>query len=39
MVEEGDAQTVFQRPRHPYTRALLKAALDLAPNEAGALAS
>ena len=30
VVEEGDAQTLFRHPQHPYTRALLKAAIDLA---------
>jgi microcin C transport system ATP-binding protein len=29
-VEEGDAETVTDRPSHPYTRALMRAAFDLA---------
>lgn len=29
VVEQGDAETVFARPAHPYTQALLRAAFDL----------
>jgi microcin C transport system ATP-binding protein len=29
VVEEGSAEEIFERPQHPYTRALLAAALDL----------
>jgi microcin C transport system ATP-binding protein len=29
VVEEGPAQQVFARPQHPYTQALLAAALNL----------
>ncbi len=29
-VEEGDAETLTSRPVHPYTRALMRAAFDLA---------
>lgn len=38
VAQEGDAQIVFRRPRHPYTQALLKAALDLSADESGAVA-
>jgi len=31
IVEMGDAQTVFNAPKHPYTKALLKSVLSLTP--------
>ena len=39
-VEAGPAEEIFERPRHPYTRALLRAAFDIAltPEEIAALA-
>ncbi|KAB7628378.1 ABC transporter ATP-binding protein [Alkalilimnicola sp. S0819] len=33
VVEAGDAEQVFERPREPYTQALLAAALDMKPPE------
>jgi microcin C transport system ATP-binding protein len=29
VVEQGDAADIFERPRHPYTRALMAAAFDI----------
>ena len=37
VVEAGDAQTLFDEPRELYTRALLKAATELAVDEAAAV--
>ncbi|MBN9445887.1 MAG: microcin ABC transporter ATP-binding protein [Methylobacterium sp. SCN 67-24] len=37
VVEEGPAEEVFARPREPYTRALLAAALNLEPAETAAV--
>jgi len=31
VVEQGDAETLFTRPQHPYTQALMEAAFALAP--------
>jgi microcin C transport system ATP-binding protein len=39
VVEQGAADVVFARPQHPYTRALLEAALHLEPDTTGAVAS
>jgi microcin C transport system ATP-binding protein len=36
VVEQGEAETLFQAPREPYTRALLKAALDVVIEEPAA---
>ncbi|GBD42456.1 Oligopeptide transport ATP-binding protein OppF [bacterium HR39] len=40
VVEAGPAEEIFERPRHPYTRALLRAAFDieLTPEEIAGLA-
>ena len=35
MVEQGPAEALFADPQHPYTRALLAAALDLEADESG----
>jgi len=29
VVEQGEADTIFDNPEHPYTRALMSAAFDL----------
>ena len=29
VVEHGPAQEIFERPQHPYTRALMAAAFDI----------
>jgi microcin C transport system ATP-binding protein len=34
VVEQGTTVEIFERPRHPYTRALMAAAFDIAPVEA-----
>jgi microcin C transport system ATP-binding protein len=38
ILEAGPAQELFQRPRHPYTRALMAAAFDLEVVEGAATA-
>ena len=38
VVEQGPADTIFARPQHPYTRALMEAAFDLEPDKTGAVA-
>ena len=38
VVEEGPAEAIFERPSHPYTKALLAAALNLGPDGRGAVA-
>jgi len=37
-VEQGAADTIFDNPEHPYTRALMSAAFDLAVTDANAVA-
>jgi microcin C transport system ATP-binding protein len=39
VVEDGEADQVFEAPRHPYTKALLAAALDLETVEPGLVRS
>ncbi len=34
VVEAGDADSLFERPQHPYTQSLLKAAIDIVVEEA-----
>ena len=38
VVEHGPAEAIFARPREPYTRALIAAAIDLKADETGAVA-
>jgi microcin C transport system ATP-binding protein len=37
VVEEGDADAIFERPAHPYTQALMAAAFSLEADESGAV--
>jgi microcin C transport system ATP-binding protein len=39
VVEEGPARQIFERPREPYTKALLAAAFDLTVESRGAMAT
>jgi microcin C transport system ATP-binding protein len=38
VVEQGHADTIFSNPTHPYTRALMSAAFDLAVSDESAIA-
>ncbi|WGF89848.1 ABC transporter ATP-binding protein [Marinivivus vitaminiproducens] len=38
VVEQGPAEAIFERPEHPYTQALMAAALDIQAVETGAVA-
>ena len=39
VVEQGDAESIFENPREPYTQALLAAALNLEADETGAVST
>ncbi|MBM3581235.1 MAG: microcin ABC transporter ATP-binding protein, partial [Alphaproteobacteria bacterium] len=39
VVEHGPAEAIFARPKEPYTRALIAAAIDLKADESGAVAT
>jgi microcin C transport system ATP-binding protein len=36
-VETGDSAAIFERPQHPYTRALMAAAFEIKAEETGAV--
>jgi len=38
VVEQGAADTIFDNPEHPYTRALMSAAFDLAVTDVNSVA-
>ena len=39
VVEHGPAEAIFARPKEPYTRALIAAAIELKADETGAVAT